>query len=59
MSTRKDNQRQLNGFGRLMGPVEDDGCAWGVLRFHDRIFVFLLEVRVPAREVASVVRHTS
>ena len=37
-----------------------DGCAWDILRLHDRVFIFLLEVPVPASEVvASVVRHTA
>ena len=49
-----------DGFSRLVGPVEDDGCAWAVLRLHDRVFVFFLEVPLPASEVvASVVRHTA
>ena len=53
-------RKELDGFSRLVGPVEDEGCVWGVLRFHDRVFVFLLEVPVPASEVvASVVRHTA
>lgn len=49
-------QRELDCFSRLVGPVEDDGCAWAVLRFHDRVFVFFLEVPLPASKVvASVV----
>ena len=53
--TRSSVQRQLDGFSRLVGPVEGGGCAWDILRLHDRILVFLFEVPVPASEVARVV----